>query len=358
LPDARSAFRDLVATAADAAADTRRLWRALGRSGVLDPFVEVDPVRLDELLTELDARLPLGTVLSVCVQVATVIPLLHTAAGTGPWAEKVLAELRHGDAVVALAATDSAVAGSALLDARTEVQQDGGDVILDGGKSWITNADHCDYALVLARHRPARHFTSFCWVLVPSDHSGVSREPAARALFAGSGVGHLRFDGVRLGREHIVGRPGRALADFAHHVGTERLAGALWARALCRRVLRDTHGYLAGRSTGDGTLWSNAAVRDRFARCVVEWRRLDALCTAFRPPFPTGEGMVLKAACGEAVDRILAECVSLRGADAFRDGGVAHLREQAAMFGIAGGATGTMLAGVADHADELLGGTG
>jgi hypothetical protein len=65
--------------------------------------------------------------------------------------------------------------------------------------------------------------------------------------------------------------------------------------------------------------------------------------------------MVLKIACGESVDRILGECVELRGADACRDGGVASLHEQSAMFGVAGGATGAMLAGVADHADELLG---
>jgi hypothetical protein len=64
--------------------------------------------------------------------------------------------------------------------------------------------------------------------------------------------------------------------------------------------------------------------------------------------------MALKAAYAESAERILSECVSLRGADSFRDGGLARLREQAAMFGIAGGATGAMLAGVADHADELL----
>jgi hypothetical protein len=65
-------------------------------------------------------------------------------------------------------------------------------------------------------------------------------------------------------------------------------------------------------------------------------------------------GMALKAAVGASVEQILGECADLRGADAFRDGGEASLRAEAAMFRVAGGATGAMLAGIADHADTLL----
>jgi acyl-CoA dehydrogenase len=346
--------------------DTRTLWRSLGRSGVLDGLSgpssgrpEVDPGRLGDLLAELDARVPFGSVLSVCVQVASVIPLLRTLAGHSALADQVLHETLRGDAIVALAATDAGLSGSALLSSRTEVRDAGDHLLLRGGKEWIANACHCDHALVLARCRPAHHFTSFTWALVPATRQGVSRQPAASALFDGAGLGHLRFDDVVLGREHVVGRSGRALAEFALQIGMERLAGALWARTLCRRVLADTHRYLRDRPTGDGALWDNAAVRERFARCLVEWRRLDAMCAIHTAGgAAASERLVLKAACGESVDRILGECVGLRGADAFRDGGMASLREQSAMFGIAGGATGAMLAGIADDAERLLGGPG
>jgi alkylation response protein AidB-like acyl-CoA dehydrogenase len=350
----KSPFREAVGAAATD--DPRALWRALGRAGILEAVSggsAVDAGRLGDLLAELDARLPVGPVLSACVQVATVIPLLRAVAGESPLACETLRRTLRGETIVALAATDAAVSGSALLDGRTELRDAGDGVVLDGGKDWITNAGHCDHVLVLARHRPARHFTSFCWVLVPAGQAGVSCQPAAGELFRGAGLGHLRFAHVALRREHVVGRPGRALAEFAVHMGTERLAGALWGRALCRRVLADTHRHLRSRSLGDGVLWDNAAVRERFARCVVELRRLDALCAVHAEGSAAG-GMVLKAACGETVDRILGECVDLRAADAFRDGGVASLRAEAAMFGIAGGATGAMLAGIADHADELL----
>lgn len=353
-----------VAEAVEAMPATASLWSVLGRAGVPARLLPepgagppVDHGRLGVLLAELDARLPMGPVLSVCVQVATVLPLLRLAAQDSPLAAKVLTAALDGHAVVALAATDADLSGSALIDSRTAIENGADGPRLTGGKAWITNASRCDYALVLARTRPERHFTSFGWVLVPADHPGVSREPVADLRYPGAGIGHLRFDRVRLGAEHLVGRRGRALAELTAALGTERLAGALWARALCRRVLRDTHRHLRTRSTGPGTLWDNAAVRERFAQALVEWRHLDAMCAIHSGRNLTvADGLVLKATAGTSTERILGSCVSLHGADAFGDGGLASLREQAAMFGVAGGATGAMLAGVADHAEQLLAG--
>ncbi|MBP1783948.1 alkylation response protein AidB-like acyl-CoA dehydrogenase [Micromonospora sp. HB375] len=339
--------------------DPGAVWRALGAAGTIEALyadgVQPDPRRLSALLTELDARCPLGVTLSVCVQVATVLPLL--AGATGP-AERARRGMLRGETVVALAVTDAAGSGSDLLDATTRVKLGDDGAVLDGGKDWITNATSCDAALVLARHREARHFTSFCWVLAPADAPGVTVGSAGRA-FAGSGVGHLRFAGVALGPDAVLGRPGRALAGFARQVGVERVAGALWARAMCHRMLAGLRDWLRRRPAGAGTLWDRPAVRERYARCLVATHQLDALCAplldapAAVPSAVTG--MLLKVSAAETVDRVAAEAVRLRGADAFRDGGEAQLRTEAAMFGIAGGATGAMLAGIADHADELAG---
>ncbi|QKW16772.1 acyl-CoA dehydrogenase family protein [Verrucosispora sp. NA02020] len=367
MPEPTADFTATLRTALAGAdtADARALWRALGAGGVLvalcpDGGTQPDPRRLATLLTELDARCPLGVTLSICVQVATVLPLLSEAA-TGPVAGPVaetVADMVRGETTVALAVTDAGASGSDLLDATTRAKLGDDAVTLDGRKEWITNATTCDAALVLARHREPRHFTSFCWLLVPRSAPGVTVEPAGRA-FAGSGVGHLRFDGVALEPNALVGRPGRALAGFARQVGVERLAGALWSRAICRRLMTGLGDWLRARPAADGTLWEHPAVRERYARCLVALRQLDALCAPLLdgPPGPpsTATGMVLKVAAAETVETIAAEAVHLRGADAFRDGGEAALRTEAAMFGIAGGATGTMLAGLADHADDLLG---
>jgi acyl-CoA dehydrogenase len=358
-----AAFRQEVAEtlcSVPATTDGRAVWRALGRAGLVaelfspagEPCPRLD--RIDVLLEVLDERCPVGTVLSVCVQVATALPILREASGTELML-KAYGAAERGEAMVALAVTDTGAAGSDLMALTTEARLVDDRVHLDGGKSWITNACSADYALVLARHRSARHFTSFVLVLVPTGAEGVRAEPAGGALFAGSAVGHLRFDGVTLDRDHLVGPAGRGLLTFARHVGTERIAGAYWARAICRRVLADTRQRLAGRIAGGRPLWDNDAVRDRFARCLVELRRIDAMCAQHVDDGTLLSSMLLKAATAQSLELVLTECVQLSGADAFRPGGPAELRAEAAMFGIAGGATGAMLAGIAEHAGELVG---
>lgn len=338
---------------------SRAVWRALGDAGLLadltEPGAGLD--RLDALLAALDERQPLGTVLSVCVQVASALPILREAGGDP--AGKAADAAGRGEAVLAFAVTDAATAGSDLMALGTRAQLTDDRVRLDGGKSWITNACGADHALVLARHREVRHFTSFLWVLVPMDTPGVVVEPAGSDLFAGAGLGHLRFDDVTVGRDHLLGAPGRGLPTFARHIGTERIAGALWARAMCRRALADTHGRLVARTSGGRPLWENDAVRARFARCLVELRRVDAMCAQHTACVPgsaaQASSMLLKAATAQSLTLVLDECVQLVGADAFVPGGLAELRAGAAMFGIAGGATGALLAGIAEHAAELLG---
>lgn len=360
MPEFRHRVGEAIAGVPD---DGRAVWQALGRAGLLaDLFVPATGPgprldRIDVLLTALDERFGVGTVLSVCVQVASALPILRAAADTEPAAKALQAAL-SGDAMLAFAVTDTDAAGSDLLAMGATAALTEETIRLDGGKSWITNARTADYALVLARHRPQRHFTSFLWALVPTTAPGVLAEPAG-SHFAGAGLGHLRLDGVLLDRDHVLGSPGRGLPTFARHIATERIAGAFWARAMCRRVLADTHCWLDRRTVDGRPLWLNDAVRDRFARCLVELRRIDAMCAqhvaAAASPDALLSSMLLKASVAQSLDLVLTECVALRGADAYRRGGEAELRAETAMFGIAGGATGAMLAGIADHAADLVG---
>lgn len=356
----RDRLRDTL-TALPDRSDARRVWAVLGEAGLLAQLYQAPDPRprpgpLGELLAGLDRYCPTGVTLAVCVQVATALPIL--AGATTPIGQAAYQEVLAGRAVIALAATDSGAPGSDLMGVATEARLESERVVVCGGKRWITNACQCDYLLVLARHRAPRHFTSLLWVLVPAGAPGVSAAAATDGLLAGAGAGHLTFSEVLLDRRYLVGPPGRGLPTFARHVGTERLAGALWAAAMARRVLTDTRRRLADRRLDDRPLWRNDAIRQRFARCLLELRRIEALSAGYLATRDTPEamlaGMVLKAGVADGLSVILAECAQLHGADGFAPGGPGLLRAEAALFGIAGGATEAMLAGIADHADELL----
>ena len=344
------------------------VWRALGAAGALDLLYRsrnalgpvADPACLGALLRAVDARGDNGTTLSVLVQAASALPVLGSGL-SGPAPSPVAAaheQALAGNAQVALAATDEAAAGSDLSGLGTEVRIEGDELVVHGGKRWVTNAAGADYLLVLGRHRPGRHFTSFSWVLVPAKTAGVTVRTAATDLLANSATGHIGFDSVRLPADHLVGRNGRGMAVFARHMSTERLAGAQWAVALTSRVLADTRERLMRRTVDGEPLWHNAAVRQGFAECLVRVAQLRALCDSLAETAVQGQnlsaGTLLKSAVGLTADTVLAQCARLQGADGFAASGAQAIRAEAGVLGIGGGVTELMLAGVADMSEQLL----
>jgi citronellyl-CoA dehydrogenase len=141
-------------------------------------------------------------------------------------------------------------------------------------------------------------------------------------------------------------------------MAVERLAGALWAVALCRRVLIETQQRLAARGYGEQTLWHLDTVRQRFAACLVQARQLQALtetlADAVATRHDTVAAAILKATAATTVAQVLEECAHLQGADGFARGGVQQLKTQAALWGIGGGTTEVVLAAVAGAAPSIL----
>ncbi|MFI1994556.1 acyl-CoA dehydrogenase [Actinoplanes sp. NPDC020271] len=343
--------------------DGARMWQSLAQARLIapvyrggDPGNGVDPLALGALLAGVDEHAPIGVTLSVCVQLASGLPLLATG---GPPAHELLDEVVGRGAVVALAATDDN-AGSDLTGLGTELAVDGEQLRVTGAKRWITNATHADAFLVLARTSAGRHFTSFTWVLVPAGAPGVQVSAADTDLFDGSGTGHVRFDQVRLSRAYLVGRVGRGLGMFARHIAVERLAGALWGVALCRRVMADTKRRLQARAYRDQTLWHRGSVRQRFGECLVSVKQLDALTgqlgEAVAARHDATAAALLKAGAAATVERVLRECAHLQGADGFALGGAQRLLGPGAIWGVGGGVTELVLETVADSADTLLAG--
>ncbi|GGU80610.1 citronellyl-CoA dehydrogenase [Streptomyces litmocidini] len=339
-------------------ADGRTLIRALGEAGVVaDCLAGSDPrqpLRLPLLRTVLGGltgRVPHGAQLACLLHLSTVTPLVLRLAG-GERADPLV----RGRATAALAATDSGAAGSDLPGLTTAVRRHGEDLVIDGHKTWITGARWADHFLVLARHRPGRHFSDFCLVMVPADARGVSVEPIGTPVMAGAGLGSLALDGVRLPAEAMLGRPGRGMVAFTEQMGAERLAGGMWTASLCRRLLATaaagaTRRHLAGRA-----LWTESAVRQRLAALLARVRLLEALVddvtarTTATGRFPLADTAVVKATVGPLAAEVADACLHLAGAAGLTDDGdLLRTAQDVRTFAVAGGSTETMLELVAEE---------
>lgn len=351
-----------------AGAGARELWRVLVDSGEVarlyvggDPARGIAPRQLHRLFTDLEAITSVGSLLGICVQTTTAIPMLSAAAVKARSAQDpavaTLTNVLSGDQMVALAATDT-TPGSDLAALTTTVTLGDATVRISGQKQWVTNAAHAEHILVLARHAEGDAFTNFTWVLVPSDAAGVTIEPVASMLFEGAGCAHVSMRDVVLPSTSVTGGVGRGLIDFSRHISVERLASAVWGHSMSKRVLRETWEHLRHRGEGPGNLWSKDEIRRRVAKLLLSIRLLESLIDAHQDQIVAyrdslGASM-LKAAAAQTVEEVMREAAHLQGARAFADGGAQVLRAQAGLWGIGGGTYEVMLSTIADHVEREL----
>jgi acyl-CoA dehydrogenase len=104
-------------------------------------------------------------------------------------------------------------AGSDTAAMRCRARQDGEDWVLNGQKSWITNAGVSEYYTVLAVTDPdgRRGNNVSAFVVEKSDAGFTFGEKERKLGIKGSPTRELHFDNVRIPGDRIVGGPGEGL---------------------------------------------------------------------------------------------------------------------------------------------------
>ncbi|AZM63651.1 MULTISPECIES: acyl-CoA dehydrogenase family protein [unclassified Streptomyces] len=144
---------------------------------------------------------------SLCSSLRSVM----TSQGMAAWALQRLgdAEQRSGllgglvRGRLAAVGFSEADAGSDVTAMRTTIRRDGGDVVVDGVKTWITAARYADELVIFGRYEDGGAV-----VAIPADTPGVTIEPVPDPLGCrAAGHSHIRLDEVRV--------PARRLLDGA-----------------------------------------------------------------------------------------------------------------------------------------------
>ena len=104
-------------------------------------------------------------------------------------------------------------AGSDTASMRTRATADGDDWVINGQKSWITNAGFSEYYTVLAVTDPdgKRGSNVSAFVLEKSDAGFSFGEKEKKMGIKGSPTRELYFDNVRIPGDRIIGEPGEGL---------------------------------------------------------------------------------------------------------------------------------------------------
>ena len=195
--------------------------------------------------------------------------------GTDLQQERYLEPLVAGEIRSAFSMTEPMQgAGSDPKMIRTTAEKDGDEWVIDGHKWWTTQGVEADLLLVFARTDPDAHPYGGCSVfLVPREADGVEVDrniPHLGSELTGQGHAEIKYDGVRVPEEHLLGEEGRGFQHVQERLGPARLTHCMRFSGMAERALDVAKAYLSEREAF-GTALSEKQ-RPRYAIAEQEMR--------------------------------------------------------------------------------------
>jgi acyl-CoA dehydrogenase len=249
-----------------------------------------------------------------------------------------------GECVGALAMTEPGT-GSDLQGIRTSAKLDGHDYLINGSKTFITNGQHCDMVIVVARTRldvsGSKGTTLF---MVDTTTPGFERGRNLEKIgLHASDTSELFFDDVRVPASAILGELDRGFAVLMGELQRERLSLAIGAVAAAEGVLAETVEYVKERKAFGAPIAELQNTRFKLAEAATDARVHRSFVEECKQLFMRDELDVstvsmAKLACTEMQGRVADTCLQLHGGYGYmREYGVSRAYVDARVQRIYGG---------------------
>ena len=189
--------------------------------------------------------------------------------------EHWLPRLATGELVASIAMTEPG-AGSDLAGTKTTATLEGDHYVINGSKTFITNASHADLVCVAARTNPtAPPMRALSMILVETKNlPGYSvGQPIHKIGRQGVDTCDVFFDHVRVPAANRLGSvPGLGFSQMMQQLPFERLTLAAGALATAEEAVRMTLRYVRERAAFGKTLFDLQNTRFRLAECATAVR--------------------------------------------------------------------------------------
>lgn len=232
---------------------------------------------------------------------------------------RYLPAMATGDCVGAIAMTEPA-AGSDLQGIRTRATVDGDHLVLRGQKTFISNGQHCDFVIVVAKTDPdAPGSKGTSLLIVDADAPGFSRGRNLEKIGMHSAdTSELFFDEVRLPRSALLGPLHGGFGVLMQNLPRERLGIAVSAIGACEGMLAWTLKYVQERQLFGQTVGDFQGPRHSLAELLAATRTMRAFvddCVALlgEGTLDTTTASMVKLGATELEGRVADGCLQLFG---------------------------------------------
>lgn len=222
-----------------------------------------------------------------------------------------------GEAMCGFAMTEPE-AGSDVGAMTTHATREGKDWILEGRKSFISNAGIADVYTVFASTDPSKGAKGISAFVVPADAPGLVFA-GAQVMSAPHPLGELSFERCRIPADHILGEPGRGLGLGLATLDRLRATVGAAACGMAARALDEAVAHVKSRKQFGKALAEFQLTQDRIAQMATDLAAARLL--VYRAVWAkdrgaervTLESAMAKSYATEAAQRIVDGAVQLLG---------------------------------------------
>ena len=249
------------------------------------------------------------------------------SAGSPEIIERFAGPVLRGEAVAAFALTEPS-SGSDAGALQLEAVKDGDAFVLTGEKAWISNAPDADVVTVFARTDPDAGPKGITAFVVHGEATGLSGEPIE--LLGPHPVGRLRFDGVRVPADHVLGQVNKGLRVAFETLDRFRPSVGAAAVGMAQAALDAATAYASEREAFGRPIREFQAVSHRLAELATRIEAARLLVYRAAAALDAGEPATKRSAMAklfatEVAQRAIDAAIQVHGAVALERG---HLLER------------------------------
>ena len=240
--------------------------------------------------------------------------------------------------------------GSDVAAIRTTAKREGDDLIINGGKMWITNGYQADWMCLLANTRQDSPHKNKSLICVPLNLPGVHKARKIPKMGnLSSDTAQIFFDNVRVPVKNIIGEEGMGFVYQMLQFGDERLVVGSTSTASAQRAIQDTIEYCRQRKTFGQPLINNQHIHFKLAELQCEVEAVRALTYLAADKMIEGEDItylasIIKLKGGRMLREVVDGCLQFWGGMGYSEEMlISRFYRDTRVISIAGGADEIML---------------
>ncbi len=227
----------------------------------------------------------------------TVVSKLLATYGTDAQKAQYLPAMATGSVRATMALTEAA-GGSDMQAITTVARRDGADLVINGAKTWITNARHSGVLALLVSTDPEAMPRHAGISIVLAEHGPgltVARD-LPKLGYKGVESCEIFFDDYRLPASAVLGgQPGKGFAQMMHGLETGRIQVAARALGVAAAALEDSLAYAQTRETFGQAIWKHQSIGNYLANMATKLTAARQLTRYAAERFDSGERSDMEA---------------------------------------------------------------